>query len=375
MGEIKNNCDEYVKEVLYRINIGAPIDPQMLKKAFCQILSNQDEKFRNIQLGSILTGMMAKGPEVEEIVAMLEASFQLDNYSPSLKEEISLPDGEKLVGSVGSGKKGVKTMNISTPAILIASVAGAYTVKPVSSSTSSVTGSADLLREIGVNIDLPREQTKKLIRDVGFGVFPIESMIPNFNKVYGGRFFAPHALSFGLATLMIPLKTDNLLYGLAHPDIEKSIKVLYEFGVENAMVVSTTHDNIHYLDEMGVYGKTKIVGMKNKKIGDTIYFRPTEELGLPRYTPKDISEGKTPNENIRYCLDVLRGKGEQAREDIISINAGTVLYLAEKAEDLREGFDMAKKIIKTGAPLEKLIEIIEKTNGNKARLHSYLGNN
>ena len=88
---------------------------------------------------------------------------------------------------------------------------------------------------------------------------------------------------------------------------------------------------------MGVYGITKIKGIRNGKIGYTKEFNPLIELNLPKYSPRDICEGKNKNENITMVTDVLRGKGGKAREDIICINAGTVLYLAKKAKDLKEG--------------------------------------
>jgi anthranilate phosphoribosyltransferase len=205
----------------------------------------------------------------------------------------------------------------------------------------------------------------------GFGFFAIENLIPKFDQAYGGRFYAPHTLSFGLAPLVSPVKFDHLLYGLAHPDVELSLKVLREFDVENAMVVSSTHDNIHFLDEMGIYGVTRLIGMKQGMIGRLIQFDPTETLNLPRYTPKHIAQGKTKELNIRCSIKALRGIGEPAHEDIICINAGNLLYLANLVEDLREGYSNAKKALKHHWPLEKLEEFIQATNGNSKLLYRF----
>ncbi|MFW9876179.1 MAG: hypothetical protein ACFFG0_24010 [Candidatus Thorarchaeota archaeon] len=366
----QNNC--VVSEVLYRLNVGSEIDLEILRRAFDTILIDNESKARDAQLGSLLTGLMAKGPTVDEVVTLLESSFSLDGFSPYERKKIQLPNKEKLISAIGSGKKGHKTMNISTPALLIAASMGVYTAKPVSSSTSSLSGSADLLRSVGVNIDLPNEDMEEVIRKTRFGAFCIESLIPKFDKVYGGKFYVPHALSFALAALVSPIKFDSLIYGLAHPDVETSIQVLQRFGIHDAMVASTTHDNIHYLDEMGVYGTTKLVGMKGGDIGKIIYFRPTEELGLPRYTPEQIAQADSLGQNIKYCIDVLKGKGEEPREDIICINAGTILYLAERAEDFKEGYYKAKEAVKTGQPLEKLIEVTEISGGDKRMVEDYL---
>lgn len=367
-----NGANHTVSEVLYRLNVNSKIDLDLLEDAFDKILSDKDIIARDVQLGALLTGIMAKGPTIDEIVTLLNSTFKLDGFSPYQQKKINLPKDKKLVGAIGSGKKGIKTMNISTPALIITAAAGAFTAKSVSSSTSSITGSTDLMRELGVNTSLSTEEMENVVRKTGFGVFCIENLIPKFDSVYAGKFYVPHTLSFGLAALVSPIQYDNFLYGLAHPNIELSIKVLERFGIKNAMVVSTTHDGIHYLDEMGVYGTTRLVGIRNGEIGKTIDFCPTEKLGLPYYSPKDIAQGSNMEENVKYSVDVLRGRGEGAREDIICINAGTILYLAEMAEDLKEGYGIAKNVVRTGAPLEKLLEVINFTRGNKGKLYHYL---
>jgi len=321
-----------VSEVLYRLNVQSKIDLKLLENAFDSILSCPKRSIRDVQLGAILAGIMAKGPTVDEVITLLKSVFKLDKFNPKKKYKIRMPKGELLVGAIGSGKKGIKTMNISTPALLTAASAGAFTVKIASNSTSSLTGSADFLREVGVNLNHSIKNMEKIILKTRFGAFTIENLLPKFNSIYSKKFYAPHALSFGLAALASPIKYDNLLYGLAHPNVELSVQVLKKFGIRNVMVVSTTHDGIHYLDEMGVYGITKIKGIRNGKIGYTKVFDPLAELNLPKYTPSDICEGKNKKENIKLVLDVLRGKGEKAREDVICINAGTILYLAKKSK-------------------------------------------
>jgi len=370
--QMANHNNDEINEVLYRLNVKSEIDLDLLRKAFDAILINEETKERDVQLGSLLTGLMIKGPTVDEIVTLLESSFTLDGFSPYEKIAIELPNKERLIGAIGSGKKGYKTMNISTPALIVAATTGVYTAKPVSSSTSSLSGSADLLRNLGMNIDVPTERMEEIIKKTAFGAFCIENIIPKFDNVYGRKFFIPHILSFGLAALLCPVHLDNFIYGLAHPDVKTSIEVLQRFGIRNAMVAATTQDNVHYLDEMGIYGTTKLIGIKEGNIGKIIYFRPSEELGLPRYTPNDICQADSLKQNIKYCVDVLRGKGEKPREDIICINAGTVLYLAGHAENLKEGYLKAKETVKSGNPLEKLIEIVEASAGDKHKIEEYL---
>lgn len=362
----KNN--ELIREILYRLNVGSDIEIEFLEEVFDALLLNDKTKENDVQLGAILAGIMSRGPKKEEIVALLNSVFKLDDFNPKNRKTIKLPEGETLVGSIGSGKKGVKTMNISTPALITAASLGVYTAKTVSHSTSSMTGSADFLEEVGANLDLPQEKMEKIIRKTKFGAFKIEKLLPKFDSLYGQKFLVPHSLSFGLAALASPIKYGTLLYGLAHPDVELSRDVLESFDVEDVMVVSTTDDGIHYLDEMGVYGETRMIGIEKGVKGKLKIWNPVRELGLPEYTSKDIEQGKTIKENVQMSIDVLKGKGELAKEDIIAINAGTILYLAGKAKDLDEGYSLSKNALKKGLPYKKLIEFIEETGGNLNKL-------
>ncbi|WP_026887955.1 hypothetical protein [Clostridium beijerinckii] len=363
-----------ITEILFRLNIKEKIEVEVLQEAFKDILEEANSQTRDVLLGALLTGIMLKGPTVNEIVALLRATLSLDSYSPENSVKITLPKNKLLVGAVGSGKKGIKTMNISTCSLLVASSVGAYTAKPGSSSTSSITGSADFMREVGANLDLSQEEMINVLLDTGIGFFSIENTIPNFDKVYGGRFYVPHALSFALAAILSPIKFDNLLYGLAHPDIELATKVIREFGINNAMVVTSTHDELHYIDEMGAYGDTKIIEMCKGGIRKLKHINSKEFFNLPQYSPIDIAQGVSKEENIKYAMDVLRGCGERAREDIVCINAGTLLYLSNIAEDLREGYNLAKNSIRKGKPLDKLLEFIERTNGEKKLFDKYYSN-
>ena len=158
---MKYKKKELVREVLYRLNVGSKIDIHLLEKAFDVLLLNSNSKERDVQLGAILTGIMARGPKKEEIIALLKSSFKLDKFNPRKREKIKLPASCILVGAIGSGKKGIKTMNISTPALLTAASLGAYTAKAVSYSTSSLTGSADFLEKLGCNLNIPLKKMKK----------------------------------------------------------------------------------------------------------------------------------------------------------------------------------------------------------------------
>lgn len=361
-----------VMEVFHRINVRAPVDTGMLATAFRVILHLEDSRLRDPLLSAFLMMLMTKGPDPTEIVALLRVAFSIDGFSPGDAVKVSLPQTETLIGCAGSGKKGIKTINISTPSAVLAASAGVHVSKTGSSSTSSISGSADFLAAIGANLHVTNAAMIGVLQKLRFGFFRIEAVIPQFDRVYGGRFHAPHVLSFGLAGLLTPVRLDHRLYGLSHPDVELPLKVFREFGVENAFVVSNTHNDVHYIDEMGICGTTRLMGMHAQNIGRLSYLDPTVLLGLPRYTPKDLAQGHTVHRNVTIALQALRGRGLQAVRDVICINAASLMVLSEKAANLKDGFAIAKRFMKTGVAIELLEAFIEATGGDVSRLHEYL---
>lgn len=359
-------------EAVYRVNVGLDLTEEIAFNALRNCLLIKDSGERSIFMGILLNGVTAKGPTVEEVAGFIRAALSIDRLDPLSLKSIKMPEGKKIICLAGSGKKGIKTMNISSSSAVVAASLGVCIAKPCSTSTSSVTGSSDFMETVGTNIEISNEKMIKIMEDTNLGFFKIERQIPKFDSLYGGKFYVPHALSFALAGLVLPFKSDCLLYGLAHPNIELSVKVLLRFGIKNAMVVTNTDNGIHFLDELGIFGTTSIIGTRNASIGKLVNIQIAETLKLPAYTRKDIRPAASKEENIRLAINALSGKGEQAREDIISVNAGTLLYLARKAGNLKEGFSMAKKAIKEGVSIEKLKEFVNATSGNIDSLIKYL---
>lgn len=368
---MKDSCFLAAKEVLYRQNVRAAVPLDLLTGAFKELLFEEgNDAARDVLLSSFLTTQMLLGPNEEKVVALLKVAFSLDKYDPLILPKIKIPGNKPLIASAGSGKKGVKTINISTPAAIIAAAAGVRVLKLGSFATSSVTGSADLMGLLGIPMQLTAQDIERAVLRSGFAFCGIEGIVPRFDRLYGGRFFAPHILSFALAALLSKVAYDKILFGLAHPDIEISLKTLREFNIENAIVVTSSDDDIHYLDEIGVYGTTKLIGMQNGAIGRTLYFQPTDMLGLPHYKAADLKSFDADG-NARAALNVLNGKGTGAHEDIVCINAANLIYLAGQAEDLCEGFSMAKHTVKSGKAIQKLEEYCVVAGGDLSKIKAY----
>ena len=171
-------------ESIYKLNIGRSLDEYEAEAAMNKILYEDDIQKRISLLTMLLNGIMIKGPTVNEISGLLNASLGMDNMLNSKKKKINLPNDEVLVGVASSGKKGVKTINITSAACFVAAACGANIAKVCSHSTSSKTGSADFLSICGIDIGIPFDKKVETMAEHHISFFSIEDTTPNFAKVY-----------------------------------------------------------------------------------------------------------------------------------------------------------------------------------------------
>jgi anthranilate phosphoribosyltransferase len=130
----------------------------------------------------------------------------------------------------GSGKKGRRTFNVSTPAALVAAAAGAQVIKVGSAATCSTLGSRDLVRALGLSEQRTAAGVRRALTGCGFAIVAVEPEIPVLDRLYGGRFHAPNPFSFGLAPLVSPVRGDFTVLGLSHPRVDVAAQVLSHFA-------------------------------------------------------------------------------------------------------------------------------------------------
>lgn len=361
-------------ESIYRLNLGLSLDEYQAYSAMNSILKIKDKNKRSVLMTMLLNGLMVKDPTVSEVKGLLTASLEKDNILNMKKPKIKLPKNKVLIGLAGSGKKGIKTFNISTPAAIVAACNGAYIAKACSSSTSSKTGSSDFLSELGININKSFKEQEKILKETGVMFFSIEATTPKFAKLYEGVFYAPHAMSYALAALSFPIEVDNMVYGLSHPNIKLSIDVLKAFNFNNAFVYSSTEDGVHYLDELGISGYANVIGIQNGVIGKQVMSPIKDEFNLDRnYTNIDIAEGRNVKENVKKAALALQGKGSRANIDAICINASLLLCLSKQAGSLLEGYNIAYNSIVSGKCFEHFLKILELYDSNTDIINKICG--
>ncbi|MFF5230288.1 hypothetical protein [Dactylosporangium sp. NPDC000521] len=356
---------------LHRLNSGQSMTYHEAATYMRMVLAIDDPRQRSAQLGVLLNGFMARHPTVEEATGVIDAALELDAHHPADRPAHPFA-GEHVIGVAGSGKKGIKTPNISTPAAIVAAAAGIKIAKCASAATSSVAGSADTLKNLGVRVTGDTARTLEVMAGCGLGLFEIEQMVPRFDAAYGGLFFAPHVLSLAFPALLLPIKTDTLLYGIAHPDVSLSLEVLRRYHTGDTLVVSSTPDNLRWIDEVGIIGETSIVGVRGGERGRTLRLTLSDVLGVGPYELGDIAPGVTAADQARIVVDILTGRAPRGLIDLVAVNAATLIFLGTAQRTVPQAFTLARDLLASGAALAKLHELIKFSGGTSAALRRWL---
>ncbi len=309
------------------------------------------------QIAAFLTALKLKGEKPEEIAGLARGMKKAANtIRPNVKGT--------LVDTCGTGGDSTGTINVSTGAAIVAAACDVPVAKHGNYSITSKSGSADVLRELGIKIDLPPPEVEKTIEKVGIGFMLAPVFHPSMKRVGQIRRDIGFRTVFNiLGPLTNPAGAEAQVIGVFDGSLCGPIaNVLKILGTKRALVVHGSG-----IDEISNTGETQIAELNNGRI--TEYTLTPEKLGVKRASIKDILGG-APEENARDIVDVLRGKNG-AKRDIIAINAGAALFVGGKAGTLASGIKMANSAIDSGDALNKLREFV-KAAGDPEKLARFL---
>jgi anthranilate phosphoribosyltransferase len=325
-------------------------------------------------LACYFAGLSVKGATTDELVGMAQAMEETRGFTFDFK----VP--KPIVTGGGTGGDTLKTINVTTPAILIAASAGAVAVKSAARAFSGKTGSADLAVCLGINIGAPPETVKQCVENLGIAVWASSGIYPWMEPLLSlrGKSYAPllfpmmESLRLVVATALNPFSVRRQVRGTALPRTELIATVLGKVGFERALVPLGygPHEGIR-IDEFSNIGRTVVSELKENGEVETYDVYP-EDFGIRRGTPEEIQAAETHEENARRVLGVITGRDRGSRRDLILANAAAVLYLADMAEDLRDGYELASQAVDEGLALRKLEQLVEASGGQPARLRALL---
>ena len=304
----------------------------------------------DVQIAGFQVALLMKGATQDELAHFAKA--MRDNCVP-LNPKIS---GE-MMDTCGTGG-GLSTFNISTATAIVAAASGIPVAKHGSRSLASLSGSADVLEALGVNINLAPAQVEKMIEEIGIAFLYAPLFHPVMGKVL------PAEGDLGIKTifytiigpLINPAFAPRHLLGVYKPELLDTVTyVAKEIGYTNAMFVH----GLDGLDEISLLGKTRINYLRNGEVS-TFEIQP-EDFGLKRCHLKDIKSG-TPKDNATVITGVFDGIIKDSNKDAVVLNAAGALVVGGKADDFRRGVKLAQDIIESGEAKKKLNELREMSN-------------
>jgi anthranilate phosphoribosyltransferase len=309
------------------------------------------------QIGSFLTGLKLKGETAEEIAGLARGMKKAGN---TINPKVS----GILVDTCGTGGDASHTINVSTASAIITSAAGVPVAKHGNYSITSRSGSADVLKELGVTIDLPPEKVCESIEKAGIGFMLAPVFHPSMKRVAGPRKELGVRTVFNiLGPLTNPANAKSQVIGVFDESLCSTMaEVLNILGTTRAFVVHGSG-----LDEISNLGPTTVAEL-NKGTIETYTLTP-ESLGITRASISDI-KGGTPEENADDIVKILKGE-KSAKRDIVIINSAAALVVGGKASDIQNGVELAQQTVDNGAALDKLLLFVE-VAGDPVRLNKYL---
>ncbi len=300
------------------------------------------------QIAAYLTALRMKGESISEI----EGSARVMREK-SVKIRVDDPN---VVDTCGTGGDQAHTFNISTTTAFVLAGAGVTVAKHGNRSVSSLSGSADVLKALGIKIDLPTQQVEKCVNKIGIGFL----FAPLFHGAM--KFAAVPRQEIGLRTmfnilgpLTNPAGASVQVVGVFSPALTEPLaQVLINLGSRHCFVVH----GMDGLDEITIFGKSKISEGKAGTVGT--YFIDPSEVGLPIGGGSDLVGGN-PDENAVILRKILEGALGPKR-DIILINAAPALLAVGLAKSLKEGVVLAAESIDSGRAFAKLVALTEMSN-------------
>jgi anthranilate phosphoribosyltransferase len=321
-----------IAKALYKVIKGEDLDFDTAKAVMGEMM---DGTATHAQMGAYLAALRMKGESINEITGSAMAMRE---------KAIHLSPVQDVMDIVGTGGDEVGTFNISTTTAFVVASGGVPVAKHGNRSVSSKSGAADVLEKLGINIAISPEHSQNILDEINLCFM--------FARTYHSsmKHVAPVRGEMGVRTIF------NILGPLTNPAganlqlmgvydeklVDPLAKVLSNLGVKRGMVVH----GLDGLDEATLTTKTKVCEIEKGVLKS--YLLDPEELGLKYCTLAELIGGDA-EENAKITRNILNGSEQGAKRDIVVFNAALCLYLAGKAETIKNAISLAQELIDSGA--------------------------
>jgi len=289
---------------------------------------------------SFLTLLNDKGETVEELTAAVEV---MRSHATKINTKHKV-----ILDTCGTGGDKSGTFNVSTAVAFVASGCGIAVAKHGNRSVSSCCGSADILEALGINISLSKEKIEQCLDTIGIAFLFAQNLHPAMKYASQARKQIGTRTMFNiLGPLTNPASATHQLVGVFDKRwTEVLAGVLSNLGTVHALIIHGEDG----LDEISTTATTLICEVHKGKIKN--YQVAPEDFGFPRARLEDLAGGNA-SDNAKILGEILKGKAGPKR-DIVLLNAGAAIYVADKAGSIQEGIELARESIDSKKALEKL---------------------
>ncbi|WP_185858710.1 anthranilate phosphoribosyltransferase [Blattabacterium cuenoti] len=333
-----------MNKALENLFLERTLTQQEAKNLFIELSKGKINQTQTIALTSIYN---MRSPTLEEIGGFRQAMMEL-----CIKINFTEFNAIDIVGTGGDKKN---TFNISTLACFIVAGAGEKVIKHGSFSSSSITGSSNILKGLGYNFTNKEENLKNQLDKVGICYLHAPMFHPMLNIVYKARKELGIKTIFNtLGPLLNPGNPKNQLLGVNNLELARIYYYMYQNTKNNYAIV-------HSLDGYDEITLTSDIKCYTPK-GETLYsIDELIDIGLNKIkvNPNELKGGKNTEENIRIFISVLSGEGTLYQNEVVLTNATFALSLLNK-DSLENNYDKAKYSLKSGKAkniLKKLLSL------------------
>lgn len=316
------------------------------KEASDFLLQLMDGLVTPAQAAAILTALRIKGESIDEITGFIKVMRQKMNKIKSSSNAIDV---------CGTGGDGKNTFNISTAVAFVVAGCGVEVVKHGNRAASSLSGSADVLKELGVNINFTPEQAEKILQKVGMVFLMAPLFHPGMKQVGAVRQELKIRTVFNfLGPFANPAGVKRQLIGVPNIEIAKKMAGVGKKLGYKYLAIVTSEDG---LDEISINAKTHIFEIKDGQL--TMKIIDPQKLGFKKVSNKEFTGGD-PKANAEVLNAILSGQ-KGSKTDLVLINAALALVVAGKVKNIKQGISLSKESIDSGAALKVLENLIKET--------------
>lgn len=338
-----------IKEAIIKIVNKEDLSYEEARETMLEIMRGETSATQNAAFLAALSTKSTKAETIDEISGCATAMR-------SLATPVEHP-GMEVLEIVGTGGDGAHSFNVSTTAAMVVAAGGVKVAKHGNRAASSLSGTADCLEALGVNIAQDPALCRKMLEEAGFCFM--------FAQKYHAamKYVGPIRKELGFRTvfnilgpLTNPAKPEMFLLGVYDEYlVEPVAKVLSALGVKRGLVVYGQDR----LDEISASAPTTICEIRDGFYRTSV-IQP-EDFGLTRGT-KDEIVGGTAADNAEITRGILNGTITGTKRNIVLLNAGAALYVAKAADSLADGIKLAAELIDSRKALDTLNRVIDVSN-------------